>query len=225
MKICLLRSLSFRSIIFPLVFTLLLSGCFAETIGPTGARLFHYHISQDIKDIETLITRLYTKNPKYQLNPVLRQKRIEQIFHGKDILDKYAHMSSDKVLAEAFAPNPMEHDRVYLLGLGMVKSIKEAYGVDKNQIIITALQIPLERLQRLAKNLSQVNWRMKTYKDAQGELLFRSNAVGEDGYMNMGYEVIMTTILTRVRDDIYMRGGLPGKYFFDMSTLFVSIVI
>ncbi len=219
MKICLFRS------ICSLVFTLLLSGCFAETIGPTGARLFHHHVSQDIKDIETLITRLYVKNPKYQPDPVQRQKRINQIFHGKVILDKYAKMPSNEVLAEAFAADLLEQDRVYLLGLGMVKSIKEAYGVDKNQIIITALQVPLERLQRLAKNLSQVNWRMKTYKDAQGELLFRSNAVGEDGYMNMGYEVIMTAILTRVQDDIYMRGGLPGKYFFDMSTLFVSIVV
>jgi len=201
------------------------SGCVGEVISPTGVRLFHYHVARDIGDIETLVSRLYAKNPKYQPDPVQRQKRIKQIFHGRPILDKYAKMPSNEVLAAAFSANPQEHDRVYILGLGLAKSIKEAYGVDKKQFLITALQVPLVNLERLEKNLSQVNWRLKTYKDEQGKLLFKTNAVGTDGYMNMGYEVLMTAIITRVRDDIYMRGGLPGKYFFDMSTLFVSIVV
>ena len=36
---------------------------------------------------------------------------------------------------------------------------------------------------------------------------------------------IMTEVLTRIQDDIYLRGGLPEKYIFDVSTLFLSILI
>ena len=87
------------------------------------------------------------------------------------------------------------------------------------------LQILLERLERLHYNISQVNWRLKTYKDEKGHLIFLTNAADEKGYINMGYEVIMTEILTRIKDDIYLRGGLPGKYVFNMSALFLSILL
>ncbi len=201
------------------------SGCVGQAVLPTGAGIFHYHIQEDRRDLETMIRRLYAKNPKYQPSRVMRHKRIEQIFHGRPLLDKYAGMPSNEVLSAAFAPDTSEPDRVFLLGLGMMKSIREAYGVEHKQIMITALQVPLERLQRLYRNLNQVNWRLKTYKDKQGRLLFLTNEKGADGYLNMGYEVIMTAILTRVQDDIYLRGGLPGKYIFDMSTMFVSIIL
>ncbi len=201
------------------------SGCVGEAVIPTGAGIFHYHIQEDRRDLEKMIRRLYAKNPKYQPSRVMRHKRIAQIFHGRPLLDKYAGMPSNEVLSAAFAPDTSEPDRVFLLGLGMMKSIREAYGVDHKQIMITALQVPLERLQRLYRNLNQVNWRLKTYKDKQGRLLFLTNEKGADGYLNMGYEVIMTAILTRVQDDIYLRGGLPGKYIFDMSTMFVSIIL
>lgn len=83
----------------------------------------------------------------------------------------------------------------------------------------------LDHLQALYLNISQVNWRLKTYRDANGKLLYLTNGVGPDGYLNMGFEVIMTRVLTRIGDDIYMRGGLPAKSFFNMSTIFASIVI
>ncbi len=217
----LIRGLS----IFFLLSLSVVSGCVGEAVLPTGAGIFHYHIQEDRQDLEKMIRRLYAKNPKYQPSRVMRHKRIEQIFHGRPLLDKYAGMPSNEVLSAAFAPDTNEPDRVFLLGLGMMKSIREAYGVQRKQIMITALQVPLERLQRLYRNLNQVNWRLKTYKDKQGRLLFLTNEKGADGYLNMGYEVIMTAILTRVQDDIYLRGGLPGKYIFDMSTMFVSIIL
>jgi hypothetical protein len=114
---------------------------------------------------------------------------------------------------------------VYLLGLGLVKSIREAYGLDERTMLLSAMQIDLGRLERLYHNLSQVNWRLKTYKDKDGRLLFLTNAAGDDGYVNMGYEVLMTEILTRIQDDIYLRGGLSEKYFFNMSTMFMSIIL
>jgi hypothetical protein len=41
----------------------------------------------------------------------------------------------------------------------------------------------------------------------------------------MGFEVLMTRILTRIEDDIFMRGGLPEKYIFRGSNIFLSIAI
>ncbi len=211
--------------VFSLLSLIIVGGCVGDAVIPTGARIFHYHIKEDSRGLEKMVHRLYAKNPKYQPSRLMRHKRIEQIFHGRQMLDRYAAMPSNEVLSAAFAPDTREPDRVFLLGLGMMKSIREAYGVGHKQIMITALQVPVERLQRLYRNLSQVNWRLKTYKDERGRLLFLTNEKGADGYLNMGYEVIMTAILTRVKDDIYLRGGLPGKYIFDMSTMFVSIIL
>ena len=128
-------------------------------------------------------------------------------------------------MTAAFAEDTEEEDRVYLLGLGLAKSIRESYALDSDGFMLVGLQISLERLKRLHHNITQVNWRLKTHKGKNGELLFITNEVGEDGYINMGYEVIMTEILTRISDDIYLRGGLPGKYIFNMSTIFLSLLI
>lgn len=212
-------------VFFCLFFCFFVAGCSSNVFGPTDLQIFRYHSEKHLASLHTYISRLYKKNPCYQPDPVNRQKRMSQMFNGAVILDRYAHRHSDEILTEAFSENPDEPDRVYLLGLGLVKSIQEAYGMESDDFMVSGLQIPLKRLQRLHFNLSQVNWRVKTYKDANGRLLFQSNEVGEDGYINMGYEVVMTEMLTRIEDDIYLRGGLPGKYIFRMSTLFVSLFI
>ncbi|MEA2084727.1 MAG: hypothetical protein U9O82_10960 [Thermodesulfobacteriota bacterium] len=133
-------------------------------------------------------------------------------------------MPSNDVLTAAFASDT-EEDRVYLLGLGLVRSIEEAYGFRSRKFLLCGLQISLEPLERLHFNISQVNWRLKTYTDEKGDFIFLTFGIAPNGYVNMGYEVIMTRILARIEDDIYMRGGLPKKYVFDVATLFLSIVI
>lgn len=208
------------------ILLLFLSGCLiTDIVGPTDVKIFQYHGQKNLESLRAYTSRLYEKNPVYQNDPVWRQKRMAQLFGDSPVLDKYAQKDSAEVLAESFSETPGDPDRVYLLALGLVKSIREAYGLDGDSFIFSGLQIPLERLQRLHFNISQVNWRIKTYKDANGVLLFRTNETGENGYINMGYEVLMTEILTRIEDDIYLRGGLPHKYIFSMSTLFVSLLM
>jgi len=85
--------------------------------------------------------------------------------------------------------------------------------------------VSLENLEKLYSNISQVNWCLKAYKDEDGRLLFCTNEAGDDGYINMGYEVIMTRILIRITDGIYLRGGSPPKFFFNMSTMFLAILL
>ena len=209
-----------------------LGGCATESGGglseiftPTDATIIRHHVREDQTALEEFTIRLYAKNPKYEKDPLERQRKLRFLFHGDlPVENNYAYRPSHEVLTAAFSAKPDYPDRVYLLGLGLVKSIREAYD-GHDQTFFTGLQIPLDRLQRLHQNLSQVNWRLKTYRDARGELLFRTNEVGPDGTLNMGYEVLMTEILTRVKDDIILRGGLPGKYLFNMSTLFVGILL
>ena len=150
-------------ICFMVVF--LVQGCFVEQFRPLEVHIFKYHAGECIKNLELFAVRLYAKNPKYEPDLVRRQKRIKQIFHDQANYEGSAKMSSHLLLSEAFAEKPLDDDRVYLLGLGLVKSIKEVYGIGDNTIMISGLQVPLERLQRLHHNLSQVNWRLKTYKD------------------------------------------------------------
>lgn len=220
-----MRFRPFLYLVVALCFLPSLGGCLAENLGPMDIRMFRYHGREAMKGLELFITRLYNKNPKYEPDPGRRQRKLAQIFHGREILGRYASMPSHEILAAAFAEQPAEPDRVYLLGLGLVRSLAEVYGTGDEALLVLGLQVPLEKLERLHLNLSQVNWRLKSYKDQGGELLFRSNEAGADGYVNMGYEVIMTEVLTMLKDDIYIRGGLPGKYIFDMSTLFVSLIL
>ncbi|MEW6594091.1 MAG: hypothetical protein AB1413_04380 [Thermodesulfobacteriota bacterium] len=216
-----------------LLLSCLLPGCATGSGGgvsdiftATDVTIIRHHVREHHAVLEEFTSRLYAKNPKYEKDTLERQRKLRFIFHNDLPVEfHYAYRPSHEVLTAAFAPNPDYPDRVYLLSLGLAKSIREAYEGHEENTFFSGLQIPLDRLQRLHHNLSQVNWRLKTYKDARGELLFRTNEKGPDGTLNMGYEVLMTEILTRVKDDISLRGGLPGKYIFNMSTLFLGILI
>ena len=202
------------------------SGGVSDIFTATDVTIIRHHVRENLATLEEFTQRLYAKNTKYEKDTHERQRKMRFLFHGDLPVEfKYAYLPSHEVLTAAFAPNPDCPDRVYLLALGLTKSIREAYEGHEDQTFFSGLQIPLDRLQRLHHNLSQVNWRLKTYKDGRGELLFRTNEKGPDGTLNMGYEVMMTEILTRVKDDIILRGGLPGKYLFNMSTLFVGILL
>jgi hypothetical protein len=199
---------------------------FTEFVTPTDVSMIRYHVRQMHKDLKDFTSRLYARNPKYEKDLKARKLKVDFIFrNGSSVYKLYEEKLSHETLTLAFAPESSNEDRVFLLCLGLWKSIREAYVVKDEGLFVSGLQLELQRLQRLHHNISQVNWRLKTYRDSKGQLLFLTNAVGENGYLNMGYEVIMTRILTRIEDDIFMRGGLPEKYIFKMSTLFMSIVI
>ena len=199
---------------------------FTEFVTPTDVSMVRYHVRQIHKDLQDFTSRLYARNPKYEKDPAARQRKIAFIFQrGPSVFKAVADKLSHEILTMAFAADTEEKDRVFLLCLGLWKSIREAYGVKDDGFFVSGLQLDLARLQRLHHNISQVNWRLKTYKDDKGKLLLLTNAAGTNGYLNMGYEVIITKILTRIEDDIFMRGGLPEKYVFKMSTLFAGIMI
>lgn len=198
-----------------------------EMITTTDASIIEYHVKINLSDMQEFLERLYVRNPVYEKDLNKRQQNIDSIFEAdfaSFIPSNMLDMSSRDLLIAAFA-RETDGDRIYLLGLGLSRSIEEAYGLDDKKVLLTGLQIPLEQLERLHFNLSQVNWRLKTYRDESGKLLFLTNGMAENGYLNMGYEVLMTRILTRIEDDIYLRGGLPGKYMFRMSTMFLSILM
>jgi len=193
---------------------------------PTDVSIIRHHMQQYRASLRDFTARLYAKNPKYEKDPAQQRRKIDSIFGPLPTVEQvYAFKPSHEILTAAFQGDVAEPDRIYLLSLGLWKSIREAYNVRDGDFFLTGLQVSLERLQRLHHNVSQVNWRLKTYKDKNGKLLFITNEAGEDGYINMGYEVIMTRILTRIEDDIAMRGGLPEQYMFRMSTMFVGIII
>jgi len=197
-----------------------------EFFTPTDVSIIRHHMQQYRGSLRDFTARLYAKNPKYEKDQAQQRRKIDSIFGPLAIVEQvYAYKPSHEVLTAAFQGEVSEPDRVYLLSLGLWKSIREAYNIREGDFFLSGLQVSLERLQRLHHNVSQVSWRLKTYKDKSGKLLFITNEAGEGGYLNMGYEVIMTQILTRIEDDIIMRGGLPEQYIFKMSTMFVGIII
>jgi hypothetical protein len=213
-----------------IVFSLLLAGCqggkeqFKQAITPVDVQIINYHVREIDKSLEEFTRRLYLKNPKYEEDPEARHKKIQAIFHDGEMPDTgFNDKLSHEVLAAAFEPYPTYPDRVFLLGLGLKKSVLEAYNI-KEGLFVTSLQIAHGRLENLYVNIGQVNWRLKVYRDEDGKLLFLTNEAGEKGYINMGYEVIMTEILTRIKDDIFLRGGSPPKFAFSMASLFMAIL-
>jgi len=196
-----------------------------QAILPTEVSIFLHHYHENMRAIEEFSRRLYAKNPRYEPEPGMREGKLKQIFAGGLIYEaRYAALPSHELLTLAFSED-FKGDRVFVLCYGLAKSVREVYGeVDRASFLI-GLQLPVDRLQRLHFNLSQANWRLKVTRDAKGEPLFRANEAGEKGYLNMGYEVLMTSVLTRIEDDIHLRGGLLQKYTFSASTIFVSLLL
>ena len=185
-----------------------------------------HHVRQHYICLEEFCRRLYLKNPKYEPDQSQRDRKLYTIFKTRENLgSKYDDLPSHQILTAVFAEDTQYKDRIALLGLGLRKSIDEGYDqhTPYTNTMITSLQIPLERLRRLYSNLSQVNWRIKIYHDHQDKLYFLTNEKTPEGYLNMGYEVLMTKVLTRIEDDIYMRGGNPPNVIFRMSTMFFSL--
>ncbi|MBN2468955.1 MAG: hypothetical protein JXD19_12485 [Deltaproteobacteria bacterium] len=217
--------------LFALVLCLSPWGCRAggkllkQALFPTDVQIVRYHVKANLESLEEFTRRLYLKNPKFEKDLKMRKDKINGIFHGgelpqTDYTDKPSHM----VLEAAFTANPTYQDRIFLLGLGLAKSIRETYHVEGGPVV-SSMEISLEQLEKLYHNISHVKWRLKVYRDEGGDALFLTNEPGEDGYINMGYEVILTEVLTRIQDDIFLRGGSPPKLFFTMSTLFLSIAL
>jgi len=214
-----------------LVVLFALAGCQAggklikRAVVPTDIQIMRYHVKEYYASLEEFTRRLYLKNPKYENDLEIREEKIRSIFQGTGFF--YGAVEDDpshELLEAAFAPDPPYGDRVYLLGLGLAKSIDETYSTN-DRLFVSSMEVSLEKLENLYHNISHVNWRLKVYRDEQSDLLFITNEAGEDGYINMGYEIIVTEILTRIKDDIFLRGGTPPKLFFTMSTLFLSIVL
>ncbi len=221
----------FQTSVFFAIILASLNGCSdlgrkcADVCSP-DVKIINYHIKKHYENIRTLAQRLYAKNPRYEPDKTMQIEKIRAIFGERSRFSIPATIRlpmSHELLTLAFGNNPPIRDRVLMLILGLKKGIDEAYDTG-NGPFITGCQIDANRLERLYKNVSQVNWRLKTYKDAKGAPLFLTNQALESGYINMGFEVIMTQMLTRIQDDIYLRGGLEGNLTFRIGTLFLSIL-
>ncbi|MBW1861151.1 MAG: hypothetical protein JRJ02_02095 [Deltaproteobacteria bacterium] len=217
--------------IISILTTMSLFGCAAgvkhlkSALVPTDIKIIRYHVGEYYKSLEEFTWRLYLKNPKYEKDLKMRKKKIRGIFYGEELPHTvYNNQLSHKVLEAAFGANPTYEDRVFLLSLGLVKAIRETYNIEES-MFVTSLEIPPEKLERLYFNISHLNWRLKVYRDERGKLLFLTNEAGENGYINMGYEIIMTGILTRIKDDIFLRDGATPKLLFKMSTLFLPLIL
>lgn len=196
-----------------------------DSLLPSEVSIFRHHYQEYMNSLKEFTQRLYAKNPRYEMDPARRASKIGQIFsETPSCEDRYLATPSHELLALSFADD-YDGDRVFVLGYGLVKSVREVYGeVDKAGFMI-GLQLSADRMQKLHHNISQANWRMKVSRDAHGEPLFRANEQGEDGYLNMGYEVLITSILTRIEDDMHLRGGLPQRYGVSASTFFFSLLL
>ena len=190
--------------------------------------IVQHHLRQHYHCLEEFCRRLYLKNPKYEPDVEKRTQKLDLIFKKrKNLGTPYDNQASHKVLTAAFSADSKYNDRIALLALGLRKSIDEGYnqsGPDEDTMI-TTLQISLGRLKKLYSNLNQVNWRLKVYRNTDQKLYFLANEIAPEGHLNMGYEVLMTKILTRIEDDIYMRGGNPPNVIFRMSTMFLSLFL
>ncbi len=190
--------------------------------------IIQHHIRQHYSCLEEFCRRLYLKNPKYERDIDKRRQNLENIFKQRTFPGTpYDEMPSHEILTAAFSDDPGYHDRVALLGLGLRKSIDEGYEQEgpEDDSMITSLQVSLALLRRLYSNISQVKWRLKIYRDNQKKLYFLTNARAPDGHLNMGYEILLTKVLTRIEDDIYMRGGNPPNVIFKMSTMFFTLFL
>ena len=220
-------------IFLPFLALVVISGCGSKggmggMLTSSDVLIVQHHVRQHYHCLEEFCRRLYLKNPKYEPNAEKQAQKLDIIFKKrKNLGSPYDNQASHEVLTAAFSADSEYDDRIALLALGLCKSIDEGYeqsGPD-DDTMITSLQISLDRLKKLYSNISHVNWRLKVYRDTDQKLYFLTNEIAPEGHLNMGYEVLMTKILTRIEDDIYLRGGNPPNVIFRMSTMFFSLFI
>ncbi len=222
---------AFKALILAAASFCLLCGCSdfrdrCTNIYSPDVKIINHHIEKHYQAVRSLAKRLYARNPCYESDLRVRVEKIRAIFGEKSsysIPYQLQIMLSHELLKTAFSPKPPIGDRVLILILGLKRGIDEAYNTGRGPFL-TGCQIDAKRLERLYSNISQTNWRLKTYKGPDGRPLFLTNQASLDGYVNMGFEVIMTQMLTRIQDDIYLRGGLEGNLTFRLSTVFLSIL-
>ena len=95
-----------------------------QAIVPTDVQIMRYHVKEYYKSLEEFTRRLYLKNPKYEKDLEMREKKIRGIFHGGELpYTNCNNQSSHKILEAAFGTNPTYEDRVFLLSFGLVKNI------------------------------------------------------------------------------------------------------
>ncbi len=220
-----------KALILAAALVCLLCGCSdfrarCTNIYSPDVKIISYHLKKHYQAVRSLAERLYARNPRYEPDLKSRKEKIRAAFGEKSpysIPYQLQIMLSHELLRTAFSPKPPIGDRVLILILGLKRGIDEAYDTGRGPFL-TGCQIDAKRLERLYSNISQTNWRLKTYKGPDGKPLFLTNQPSPDGYVNMGFEVIMTQMLTRIQDDIYLRGGLEGNLTFRLSTVFLSIL-
>ncbi|MDY0190520.1 MAG: hypothetical protein RBR22_07270 [Desulfuromonas sp.] len=227
-------------VVLALLALLFLAGCSSKSqqllpaLTSPDVLIIRHHIERDQQDIEEFCRRLYLKNPIYEADIAAREQKLATIFPPATLdapvptfpgIADYANLPSHKLLEAAFSPNPPTRDRVLLLAIGMHKSIAEGYdGYDK-RTLFSGIQLSTQKLENLYANICQLSWRLKTYHNPDGSLIFLTNAVDASGYINMGYEVLLTRILTRTADDIFMRNGQTPNFIFTMSTMFLPLLL
>ena len=143
-----------------IVISLTFLGCHAggqfvkRAVVPTDVQIMRYHVGEYYTSLEEFTRRLYLKNPKYEKDLEMRKKKIRGIFQGEELpYTDYNNKPSHKLLEAAFATIPTYEDRVFLLSLGLVKSIEETYSI-KEKLVVTSMEVSLEKLTNLYHNIS-----------------------------------------------------------------------
>ncbi len=210
-----------------------------RTISPPDVKIMSYHYRANLTLLRDMMQRLYRKNPCYEPDQRSRMEKMDFLFNPgysarqarwyqnlsaiEDMGCPVLTLPSHRLLDMAFSPEPCYHDRIFLLIMGLKKSLDEAYSVTDG-VFVTGCQIPVEQLQRLYHNFQVAKWRLKSRRFPDGTPVFYANEAGRGGYINMGYEVIFTTILTRIADDIYLRSGLEGHFAIRLGASFMAIL-
>jgi hypothetical protein len=135
-------------------------GEFVErAVVPTDVQIIRYHVDEYFKSLEEFTRRLYLKNPKYEKDLEMRKAKIRGIFHEAGLPHTVVNnYPSHRLLESAFIPDPPYEDRVFLLSLGLAKSIEETYNIGDG-VFVSSMEISLKKLENLYHNISHLNWR------------------------------------------------------------------
>jgi hypothetical protein len=145
------------------------AGFFENIVKSSGEE----HINNYLTDLDTLLEELHIKlnkrNPKS-----FESSRIPLIRYAiQNVQDiHYAKLSNDciELLNQAFDKTPSIKDRNDLIIIALHKMIYNAFN--RKDFKFTALSYDLDKLNRLYKNMQILFWRIKSYKDYNGDYLF-----------------------------------------------------
>lgn len=161
--------------------------------------------------LKELMHKLYARNPReLKKSPFLNAEESQHKLFSYSpgaVHAEFMKMSGIEALNLSFDKD-YEGDRVFMLVAGLRTMIFESYQYKKEFFMLDSLDA--QKLYNSARNIEIANWKLRKYKNEQGELFLLSNEVN-GSETNLSYERLFGKLIATQDNIARVIAGKTGR--------------